>query len=207
MWAGRQTLAVITVVIWTGSALAGCTEAGESLRATAPPKSLCGNPSATTPAATTRHYLLVANVEGYQAMYTPAQVKAHHPRMGEVMVGGHMTAGSGGAMKGGPMAHNGAMGPASQRHLEVKICNRQTGRNVHGHPTISLVDLAHPHAMAQEVPAAAMEGVTKGARDLHYGNNVALIAGHRYAIRVHVGPDQAVIRLLLRKGRSPVRVP
>ena len=116
-----------------------------------------------------------------EQMWTPAQVKANHPSTGEVMVMGSM----GGAMSMG----------GSQRHLEVHILSRATGKAVAGaHPTMSAIDTTMKDSMPIKVPVAAMEGVTSGAADLHYGNNVHLIGGHVYKVTVTLNGQRAVLR-------------
>jgi hypothetical protein len=187
----------------------------------------CASPGATTPTATTRDYVFVANVERYQAMYTAAQVRATHPAMGEVMVGGRMgmrsaiarapktgmtgrhtrAMGSASGMSGAAMGGRHPMSVGQRlRHLEVKVCSRRTGRVVPVQPTISVQDLSNPRAMARPAPAEAMEGVGEGRRDLHYGGNIAMVAGHRYSVTVRVGGQRAVLRMLLRAGKGPVAI-
>jgi hypothetical protein len=101
-------------------------------------------------------------------MYTEAQVKTMHPKAGEVMVGGSM---SGSSM---------SMGKGT-RHLEVHIHSRATGKVVTNVvPTIRIRDKTAMSSMTMtvNVPVMAMEGVTAGTADLHYGNNVPLTTGH-----------------------------
>lgn len=132
-------------------------------------------------------------------MYTPAQVKAQHAKTGEVILRGGMP---GGAVSAGQVM-SAAKG---QRHLEIKICSLGTGRVVDGHPKISLVDISAPHAMRQTLAAHAMKGIGKSGRDLHYGDNVALTAGHDYALTVRIGLDRAQLKMRLRSGQPPVRI-
>jgi len=116
-------------------------------------------------------------------MWTPAQVKAKHPTSGEVMLMG--------SMGGAPMAMGGL-----QRHLEVHITSRVTKKVVMGaHPTISAIDTTATNAMAIKVPVAEMEGVNAGAADLHYGNNVNLVADHVYKITVNLRGVRAVFQI------------
>jgi hypothetical protein len=114
-------------------------------------------------------------------MYTPAEVKAKHPTSGEVMVGGSM-AGSGMSMGTG------------NRHLEVQIRSRATGKVTTGvTPTIGLHDKTamSDMAMTVKVPVVAMQGIGEGAADLHYGNNVKLTAGHVYDVVVTMNRESA----------------
>src|SRR5437867_216065 len=71
----------------------------------------------TTQTKTTKSYVFKLSIGMSEQMWTPAQVKAKHPTSGEVMLMGSM-------MSGGM-----SMG-SSQRHLEVHITSRATGRVV-----------------------------------------------------------------------------
>jgi hypothetical protein len=131
--------------------------------------------------ATTKAYALTLSVGPTEAMYTPAEVKAKHPTSGEVMVGG--------SMGGGGMS----MGKGN-RHLEVQIRSRATGKVVMDVvPTIGLHDKTAMSNMAMtvKVPVVAMEGVGEGAADFHYGNNVKLTAGHVYDVVATVKKEAA----------------
>lgn len=127
----------------------------------------------------TKSYAFKLTLGMSEQMWTQAQVRAKHPKTGEVMLMGSM----GGAM---------SMGGTS-RHLEVHITSRATKRVVAGaHPTMTALDTTAKNAMPITVPVAEMEGVTEGAADLHYGNNVHLIAGHRYTITVRLNGERAI---------------
>jgi hypothetical protein len=135
----------------------------------------------------TKSYVFALSVGKSEEMWTPAQVRAKHPTSGEVMLGGTM----GGAMSMG----------GSSRHLEVKIAKRPNGKVVTGaHPTIGLLDLSTGGAMAVKVPVAVMRGVDEGVADIHYGNNVDLIGGHKYRVTVGLAGEQAVFQVTAPKG-------
>jgi hypothetical protein len=135
-----------------------------------------------TQTKTTKSYVFELSVGMAERMWTPAEVRARHPKTGEVMLAGTM----GGAMSMG----------GSARHVEVQIVRRSTGRVVGtAHPTITLVDLNVENAMAMKVPFAMMRGVDEGAADVHYGNNVDLVAGHRYRVTVTLTGEQAVFQV------------
>jgi hypothetical protein len=109
-------------------------------------------------------------------MYTPAQVKSMHPTSGEVMMGSSM-GGSGMSMGAG------------NRHLEVHIHSRATGKIVTNAMTkIVITDEGAMGSMKMPVtvPVVVMQGVRAGVADLHYGNNVKLTPGHRYRVVVAV---------------------
>ena len=131
--------------------------------------------------ANTKTYSFTLTVGPAEAMYTQAEVRTKHPASGEVMVGGSM-GGSGMSMGAG------------NRHLEVHIRSRATGKVATGAvPTIGLHDKTamSDMAMTVDVRVLAMEGVGEGAADLHYGNNVKLIAGHLYEVVVTVKREAA----------------
>ena len=95
----------------------------------------------------------------------------------------------------GSMAGAMSMG-GSQRHVEVHITSRATGKVVAGaHPTISAIDTNVKSAMTIKVPVAAMQGVITGAADLHYGNNVDLVAGHVYKVTISLNGERAVFQM------------
>lgn len=128
--------------------------------------------------ATTATYKLTLRVGPKEAMYTAAQVKAKHPTDGEVMVGESMS--MGGMSMG-----------AANRHLEVQVASRATGKVVTNvRPSITLTD-ATRMAMPEKVNAMAMEGIGEGVADLHYGDNVELTAGHVYKVAVTVKGEKA----------------
>lgn len=113
-----------------------------------------------------------------EMMYTQAQVRKMHPKHGEVMLRGKMM---GGMHMGGAM-----------RHLEVQICSKKSRAVVtNAHPRIVVVDET-VKGMPMSVPVAVMEGVRKGVADLHYGNNVAMPAGHKFKVTVTLKGERAV---------------
>lgn len=114
-------------------------------------------------------------------MWTPAQVKMTHPRMGEVMLGGSMAA----AM---PMG-------SAQRELEVRIDSRATGKPVAGaNPAITVVDISIKDPVTVDVPVDEFERVGAGASDLQYGNNINLTPGHTYIVIVSLNGEHAVLQ-------------
>jgi hypothetical protein len=129
-----------------------------------------------TQQANTKTYALTLVVGPLEMMYTPAQVKAMHPKSGEVMLGSS-TGGSGMSMGSG------------NRHLEVHIHSRATGKVVtSATPTIGIRDESAMSSMKMlaAVPVVMMQGIGAGTADLHYGNNVKLTPGHRYQVVVTV---------------------
>jgi hypothetical protein len=129
--------------------------------------------------ANTKSFTLTLVVGPLEMMYTPAQAKAMHPTSGEVMMGNSM-GGSGMSMGAG------------NRHLEVHIHSRATGKVVTTvMPTIVVRDESAMGSMKMPVtvPVVRMEGVGAGMGDLHYGNNVKLTPGHMYRVVVTVDKE------------------
>lgn len=129
----------------------------------------------------TTSYVFALTIGPVETMYTQAQVRAQHPKTGEVMLSGQMT----GGMAGMTMSTKG------MRHLEVHICTRGGAVVTNAHPTIVVTD-STAKSMPTTVPIVKMEGVTEGAPDLHYGNNVTLAAGHRVTVTVTLQGQKAV---------------
>jgi hypothetical protein len=129
--------------------------------------------------ATTPSYTFKLVIGMAAQMWTPAQVETTQPETGELTLMGPMTAIS---MSG------------SQRHLEVHIYSRSTGKPVAGaHPTITVTDLTAENAVPTQIPVAEMEDVAKGPSDLHYGNNVTLAPGHHYKVTVTLNGQRTVL--------------
>ena len=116
----------------------------------------------------TRHHVFTLLVGPVENMYMPYQVRASHPKHGEVMLRGKMTTPA--MLTGGPL-----------HHLEVQICTRWAHAVVtNAHPKIVLRDLNTGKAVS--LPVSVMEGIGQGVADLHYGNNVAMHRRHRFMI-------------------------
>jgi hypothetical protein len=62
-------------------------------------------------------------------------------------------------------------------------------------PTIGAIDVSVKNAMTMKIPVAVMEGVSSGAADLHYGNNVDLVSGHTYKVTVTLNGERAVFQI------------
>jgi predicted metal-binding membrane protein len=124
----------------------------------------------------TASYVIALQIGPAQKMYTAAQVKQQHPKSGELMLSGTISA-----------MH---LGMASTRHLEVHICSRSRVVVTGAHPTITLDD-PRLKTMLMNVPIATMEGIGLGKADYHYGNNVELAAGHHVTVSVRLNGEQA----------------
>jgi hypothetical protein len=147
------------------------------------PSALAAGPGTQSPQSkSSRSYVFKLSIGMAERMWTPAQVRSKHPKTGEVMVMGSM----GGAMSMG----------GSERHVEVHITARATGKVVTGaHPTINAIDTNVKNAMMIKVPVAAMQGVISGASDLHYGNNIQLIAGHIYKVTITLKGEHTTFQM------------
>lgn len=142
-------------------------------------------PCASGQIVKTKSYLFALSIGAVQTMYTQAQVKAKHPKTGEVMLSGKMSAMN--------------MSSAGERHLEVHICT-SGGKVVSGaHPTIS-VDDPSATTMMMSVPIATMEGIGMGTSDYHYGNNVELTAGHHITVTVKLKGQRAIFHTVVSKS-------
>lgn len=137
--------------------------------------------------ATTVSYKFILRIGMPEKMYTPAQVKAMHPKTGEMMVAGTM-------MSGMAMGTSGAL-----RHLEVQICSLKTGELItDARPAITMSE--GMGMMAKPVPFAMMRGVKAGMSDMHYGNNVKMPLGQKMTFKVTLNGETAVIT-----AKAPMR--
>ena len=133
-----------------------------------------------TQSTTTSSYKVTLVVGPLEVMYTPAEVKAKHPKTGEVMVADSMSG----------MGGMGSMS-AGNRHLEIHVASRASGKPLATMPSsITLHDTSAMSGTAK-VDVVAMEGVGQGMADLHYGNNVKLTAGHMYKVVATVKGEKA----------------
>jgi hypothetical protein len=141
----------------------------------------CDNQGAVA-SATTKTFLLVADLGPLSEMFSSGQVPSSVPANSEIMLSGSMT----------------TIDTAVARHLEVHICDRKSGEVVAGaNPSITLQDTTA--GTTAVVSVATMEGVGAGQADLHYGNNVAAPVGHSFVATVTVRGETAMLRFI----RSP----
>ena len=129
-------------------------------------------------------YTFALTIGPAEQMYSAAQVKAKHPKSGEVMLSGTMAAMSMGG---------------STRHLEVHVCTSSGAVVMGAHPTI-MVDDPMAKTMMMSVPIATMEGIGMGSSDYHYGNNVDLTAGHHVTVTVTLNGHHAVFHTTVPKA-------
>ena len=135
--------------------------------------------------ATTGSFRFALRVGMPEKMYTRAEVKAMHPKTGEVMLRGHMS--MGGMVMGG-----------ATRHLEVQICSKATRSVItNANPTIALRDVT-AHTKTRTMPIAVMTGIGEGNAGLHYGNNTPMRGGHMFVVTVRLKGERVVFRV-----RSP----
>ena len=132
----------------------------------------------------TKSYVFALDIESVQQMYTEAQVKAEHPKTGEVMFSGAMSTMN--------------MSSAGERHLEVHICTRGGVVVTGAHPTI-VVDDPSAKTMMMTVPIVTMEGIGEGKADYHYGNNVDLTSGAHITVTATLNGQRAVFHTTVSK--------
>jgi len=147
-----------------------------------------GSPCSSGQVLKSKSYVFALSIGPVEQMYTEAQVKATHPKSGELMLSGKMS----GGMSGMSMS-------SSERHLEVHICNPAGAVVMGAHPSIVVAD-PKAKTMTMSVPIATMEGLTSGASDYHYGNNVALTAGDHITVTVALKGEQVVFHTIVPKG-------
>jgi hypothetical protein len=147
----------------------------------------CGMAGPGARVAVSGGHVFILRVGPPETMYSSQQARRMHSGSGEIMLGGQM-AGSTMTMSGrGSMGHM-----APRRHLEVHICTRHGNHVVtEPSPTITLTSGSHP----EMIPVAEMEGIGQGPKDVHFGNNVQMLKGRRYTVRVIEGRDHVVFHV------------
>ncbi len=157
--------------------LAGCGD-GRRAAGTADAAATAGATGATdadglglTRVGTTEHYLVVLNVVPPEEMYLPAQAAQQHPTGGELILHGEMA----------PIT-------AQSRHAEAHIYSKETGKPVTDVvPEIEIAD--QTDGTTQKPEATLMQDVLIGARDIHFGNNAVIKAGHEFSVAVTIGSE------------------
>lgn len=174
--AGWTLAAVAAMITIAGAACGG--GSGSSSPSSSGPASCPPRPSGAQ--ATTASYTITLDVGPVENMYSQQQVDSSHPTSGEVMLGGVMSMASG----------------ANARHLEAHICAKASDTVVSNvNPTITMTDTTTAGSAPQSVPISVMQGVTSGASDLHYGNNIDVTPGHSYSVTITVNGETATIPL------------
>jgi len=139
--------------------------------------------ASTAPAlqARTRSYIFRLTLGMPEHIWTAAQARRMHPKTGELALNG-------------PMAQAMPMG-GTQRELEVHISSRTSGEPVaDASPTITVTDASVKDSATVTVPVDELEGVSAGADDLHYGNNIELTGGDTYTVVVLLNGQRAVLQ-------------
>jgi hypothetical protein len=130
------------------------------------------NPAAKV--TTTKDYVMVAGVGPSEAMYTRAQATAQKPTSGELMISGMMDATNSMAMGTG----------TAMRHVEVHICSKATGKALTGAMPLMTLSQGGNSSTITNMSVAEMTGLDGIAADTHYGNNVSMMDGSNYSLRV-----------------------
>lgn len=134
--------------------------------------------------------MFILKVGPSEKMYSSQQVRRMHPTSGEVMVAGHMQGPAMGSMSGA----SSMSGMSGMSHLEIHICTRQGNKVVTApRPTIMMAS----GSKTQMVPVAEMEGIREGLKDFHFGNNVQMMKGRTYTVRVTEANDHAVFHVTM----------
>ncbi len=120
-------------------------------------------------------YRLALAIGPPQHLYSQAQVRAHHPSTGEVLLNG--TAPSAGTA-------------IPNHYLELHVYSAANGTPI-ATIAVTLVITTPQGRILQRVPAVAMQRVAVGSADRHFGDNLALPAGH-YHVAVQAGQASAV---------------
>lgn len=182
-------LAVTAALAACGSTTASPSSSASASKVAIPASSQCSGAAAKPGAQVmaTSDYYMVLNVGAAEPMYTAAEAKGMAPDSGEVMIAGKMmeaTPSSGDGMPG----MSGSTDPAT-RHVEVAICNKQTGQAVAGAmPTMTMGTSGTSMAA---MPVAEMQGIGQGAADTHYGNNMPMTAGQQYSVTTTLNGQSA----------------
>jgi hypothetical protein len=155
----------------TGCALVGPTEPIDADAHAAEVASVAG----WTRIATSKNYLVVANVLPAEEMFTSEEFEAEHPTEGELALHG------GGAPTGPDV-----------RHIEAHVYDRATGDTVaEADVTIAVVDQSTGERT--EVPAVIMQDVNVGAADLHFGNNVVVPGATDLRLEITVNGEEVTL--------------
>ncbi len=124
-----------------------------------------------TKVATSSHYIVVLNIVPPEEMFLPDEAATRHPTEGELILRGNMA----------------PIGPDS-RHAEAHVYDKATGRaRSDVTPIITLVD--QTSGRTQTLEATLMQDVALGPRDIHFGNNVGIPAGHEFTIAIDLGGE------------------
>ena len=190
----KRPISLVVVVAMSGIALSACASGTTTSPATTtpPPSSMpmsaqapssldassdCGtyikdNPDAKV--TTTKDYVMVASVGPSEAMCTSEQVTAQKPTSGELMVSGMMH-------DMGSMAMD---TETSMSHVEVHICSKATGSAVTGAMPSMTLSQESTSSMKSKIMVSEMTGLDGNTADTHYGNNVNVMDGRNYSLRV-----------------------
>ena len=138
------------------------------------PQSVVGAAGWTRIASTPR-YIVVANVLPGEEMFTGERVRNEHPTVGELVIAG----------AGNPLGPN-------VRHVEAHIYDRSTGLPLSNvRPSISVLNRST--GKRTSVPPTLMQDVNSGARDVHYGNNIAVAGDSDLSITVTIGEQEVTL--------------
>ena len=169
----------VALVAVTGSMTAGCGSAAKHAAMAGGVAGVAVNTEAAdvaglglTRVGTTEHYIVVLNVVPPEEMYTPAQAAEQHPTGGEYILNGDMA----------PIE-------AHSRHTEAHIYSKDSGKPVTDVvPKIIITDKTDGTTLTPE--ATLMQDVLIGARDIHFGNNAVIKAGHEFSVTITINTEE-----------------
>lgn len=136
--------------------------------------------------ATTADYKFMLVLGPQEEMFELCQV-TNSTMDGEVMVGGEM------------MSMDMESMSVPQYHLEVHIFDINTGAVVVVPLNAITITIKNSSGMSMNVPISEMYGLSEGATDMHYGNNVQLTQGS-YAVTVAVAGEAASFNITVPKS-------
>jgi len=133
----------------------------------------------------TKDYVMVAGIGPNEPMYTSKQVTVKHPTSGELMISGMMHG----------MGSMDMTAETTMSHVEVHICSKATGRALTGaRPLLTLIQEG-TSPMMTEIMVAEMTGLDGNLSDTHYGNNVSMVRGSDYSLRVTLNGQKTTLAL------------
>jgi hypothetical protein len=125
--------------------------------------------------ATSKSYLVVANVLPGERMFTSAEAAVEHPTVGELVING----------EGRPLGDD-------VRHVEAHIYDRITGNPLSNLSPVIVV-LNRTSGVRTNVPPTLMQDVNIGAADIHYGNNISVPGDSDLSLSVVIGSEEVTV--------------
>jgi hypothetical protein len=125
--------------------------------------------------ASTKSYLVIANVLPGERMYTAEEMAAEHPTVGEMVIEGPAE----------PLG-------SDVRHVEAHIYDRTTGKPLSNLSPV-IVLLNRTTGAHTDIVPTLMQDVNIGPLDIHYGNNVVVPGGSDLSLSIVVGAEEVSV--------------